>query len=229
MRWTHLLLLLAVATRAGADTMPPSLTQLSCSACPSPNEVRKRFSANQWQTLGEGSPVTQESTADGQESAKQRDIEASAIVPWPPQLVWDVLVDFDSRPKFMPSSTKSKITKVSGSDVWVDQELSVLWEDIHFSVINTIDAEHGTIHWVMNKDAPHDIADTTGSWQVAPLDGGKHTFLIYRSHTDTGRAVPAAIETFLIKRSIPKMIEAVRNETKRRGKGTAFLLPADEK
>lgn len=220
--------LLTATPASAAVAIPPELSKLSCGRCLSEADARNRFAPEEWLQLEAGDVVTREQAADGKDAKENRQTEASGIVSWPPQLVWDVLVDFDSRTKFMSTSTKSEITRIDGNDVRVDQALKILWEKIQFSVINHVDPATGRISWTMDKEKEHNIADTVGAWQIVPLDGGRHTLLLYTSHTDTGRPVPAMIESYVIKRSLPKMIEAVRDEVARRGKGSSYVLPNTE-
>ncbi|HYD48973.1 MAG TPA: SRPBCC family protein [Terriglobales bacterium] len=226
MRRTIAILVALASPAAAADVVPAELAQLTCSRCMTEAEARNRFRPEQWLNLEDGEILSAEHTAAGDDRKKHRETEATGIIPWPPELVWQVLVDFESRPKFMAGSTKSDIIGIDGNDVRVAQKVKVLWEEIRFTVINTVDPQTGTMDWKIDRSQPHDIAETTGRWQIVPIDDGKHTLLMYRSYTDTGRPVPAILEDYLIKRSLPKIVDAVRDETKRRGKGSAYVLPA---
>lgn len=46
-----------------------------------------------------------------------------------------------------------------------------------YQVIDTLDPERGALTWVLDESAPHDIADTTGAWQLAPLPERQQTFV----------------------------------------------------
>lgn len=223
--WIVALVLTLVAAAAFAEPVPPSLAKLGCAKCDAIDNVRVRFDDNEWKQLTAGAIVTKDRAKDVDGADQKREAEAYGVVPWPPSAVWDVLVDFEARPKWLKTSTESTILKVDDSHVYVRQRLSILWEDIGFGVINTVNPEKGLITWVLNPDIPHDIADTSGAWQVVPMDNGAHTLVMYRSHTDTGRAVPAVIEKFVMKQSLPKMIDSLRGETAKRGKNSRYLLP----
>ncbi len=45
---------------------------------------------------------------------------------------------------------------------------------------------------------------------------GRHTLVIYSNRLDTGQPLPRAIESFLLQRSLPQMINGLRGELQRR-------------
>ncbi len=79
-----------------------------------------------------------------------------------------------------------------------------------------MDAEQGVTTWALDKSAPHDIADTTGSWHIATLFPGDATLVRYRAWINTGRPVPRFIANFFIKRSLPKIVGGLQSELRRR-------------
>ena len=79
--------------------------------------------------------------------------------------------------------------------------------------------------WALDQEAEHDIADTTGSWAVVPLEGAQATLVRYRSWVDSGRSVPRFVEAFLTERSLPKIVEGIRTEVQRRYPGLRAAPP----
>jgi hypothetical protein len=98
----------------------------------------------------------------------------------------------------------------------VAQHLRFFMVDVRFTVINTADPAMGTLSWVLDESVAHDIAGTSGSWQLAPLANGRDTLLTYRAWNDIGRYIPAFIERSLVQRSLPDLIGGFRDEVERR-------------
>ena len=75
----------------------------------------------------------------------------------------------------------------------------------------------GLITFVLDRCSPHDIRDNAGSWQVLPHGDGK-TLLLSLDRVDPGTPVPGMIESYLVERSLPKMMNSLRQEVERRAR-----------
>lgn len=208
---------LVLVAQLNVERFPPAMQTPACIGCRAAlPEIRSSYSDADWQALMQGKVVTtaiRETRAGG---TVQSTNEASAIIPYPPAEVWSVVTDFESRPRFVPGNKEAQIVRREGNRVWIAEHLRVLLINVRFVVISTLEPEQGTVTWVIDRDAPHDIADTTGSWTVVPLEGGQATLVRYRTWIDSGRSVPRFVEDFLTKRSLPKIVEGIRGEVHRR-------------
>jgi uncharacterized protein YndB with AHSA1/START domain len=178
------------------------------------DHIRSRYSSEDWRALQDGKIVSSEVRESGAGEASTA--QAAGIIRYPPKDVWTVLTDFPSRPRYHPSTKEARIVRVDGNRVWVAEHLKFLWVNVRFHVIDTLNPELGTVSWVMDENAAHDIRDTKGFWQLAPLAQGQHTLVTYRAWLDTGKPVPGFIETFMLNRSLPQMISGIRAEVDRR-------------
>lgn len=200
-----------------ADPSPPAVPTTACIGCRSDlPQLRSSYSAEDWQALLRGKVITTRRADAASATGGQSTSEASAIVPYPPAQVWSVVTDFESRPRFVPGLKSVQILRREGKRLWIAEHLRILLINIRFVVVSTVDVEQGSVTWVMDHSAEHDIADTTGSWTVVPLDGGRETLVQYRTWIDSGRSVPRLAEDFLAKRSLPKIVEGIRSEVQRR-------------
>jgi hypothetical protein len=102
--------------------------------------------------------------------------------------------------------------------VWVAQRLRFFLVDVRYTVINTLDPVTGRMGFVLDESATHDIGGTRGSWQLTPLADGRETLLSYRAWVDTGRHLPAFVQQYLLRRSLPDLIAGVRDEVERRAR-----------
>jgi ribosome-associated toxin RatA of RatAB toxin-antitoxin module len=208
------LFLVAQLGAAPSPSAPPIPECIGCRA--NLTQVRSTYTAAEWQALKQGKVVTTKQSATDQSGAMQSTNEASAIIPYPPAQVWSVVTDFESRPRYVPGNKDAHIIRREGNRVWIAEHLRILLMNVRFVVISTLDPDQGTVTWVIDRSAAHDIADTTGSWTVVPLEGGHATLVRYRTWIDSGRSVPRFVEDFLTKRSLPKIVEGIRNEVQRR-------------
>lgn len=203
-----------LVAQLGAD---PALPAAPCLACRSDREaIRRTYAGAEWEALQRGEVITTQVADARSHAGVTSTMEASAIVPYPPEPVWSVVVDFESRPRFVPGNKAARILRRDGNRVWVAQHLRVMLVNVRFVVISTLDPEAGAVTWMLDRSAPHDIADTTGSWTIVPLAGRRQTLVRYRTTIDSGRAVPGFIEDYLVKRSLPRIVDGLRDEVQRR-------------
>ncbi len=199
--------------------LPPAMVAPSCVACQVDGErERGAFSADEWKQLEAGEVVTSEVRGESTTDSEQSRVRAAGIIRHPPERVWAVLTDFESRPGYMSNIEKIRIVRVEGNRAWIDEYLSFFLVDVYFRVINTIEPERGSIAFVLDKSVANDIAGTEGSWQLTPLANGRETLLHYRTWVDTGRSLPQFVETFLLQRSLPHLISEVRGEVDARAR-----------
>jgi ribosome-associated toxin RatA of RatAB toxin-antitoxin module len=209
---------LILLAQLNVERFPPAApTPAACIGCRVDlAPIRSSYSEADWQALMHGKVVTttvrDAHSGDGVQSTN----EASVVIPYPPAEVWSVVTDFESRPHFVPGVKEAQITRREGNRLWITEHLRVLLINVRFVVLSTVDPEQGAVTWVIDRTAPHDIADTTGSWVVVPLEGGQSTLVRYRTWIDSGRSVPRFVEDFLTNRSLPKIVEGVRAEVHRR-------------
>jgi ribosome-associated toxin RatA of RatAB toxin-antitoxin module len=209
------LLLLLVVHQTSASTL--SANPVSCVACRSDlDAMRKGYSADDWQALTRGEIVTSETEEPNAGGSAHANIESSAIISYPAAPVWSVLTDVEARPKFIPGMKKVSVVRVDGNRLWVTEHLRFFLCNIRYQVVDVIDPEQGLISWTLDKSVAHDIADTTGSWQIASLPSGRDTLVRYRAWVDTGRPVPRFVKDFLIGWSLPKIAGGLRSEVQRR-------------
>jgi ribosome-associated toxin RatA of RatAB toxin-antitoxin module len=198
-------------TRTPAVRLPKALTAPSAVAVQvNAERVRRRYTTRQWEALLAGEIVSAASReADGQHA------EASGVIRYAPGDLWPLLVDFESRPAYLPGAQEIRILKVAGNRVWLAEQVKILFVSIAYQVINTLDPAAGSVSWVLDDTATNDIAATAGSWQLVPVAGGQ-TLVRYSNVLDTGQPLPGVIERVLLKRSLPQMIGGLRAEAARR-------------
>lgn len=178
--------------------------------------MRSLYADEEWRRLERGEVITSTRDQKGENGAVSYFNEASAIFDRPPPETWSVITDFASRPVYSPGCKAVQTVRSEGNRLWLAEHIRVLLIDIRYTTINDLEPENGTIFWRMDRSAPHDIEDTGGSWQIAPLPDGMRTLVRYRVNVDTGKPVPRVIQNILTGRSLPKMIAGMRTEMEKR-------------
>jgi hypothetical protein len=173
--------------------------------------VRKQYGARAWTALTAGEILSAASRGDDGHHAG-----AAGVIDRPAGELWPLLVDFESRPDYLPGAQQIRIERVAGNRVWLAETVKVLFVRIAYRVINTLDPAAGAVRWVLDDTAANDIAATIGAWELVPLDRGERTLLRYANVLDTGQPIPAAVERLLLTRSLPEMIGGMRREATRR-------------
>ncbi len=177
--------------------------------------VRDPLSADEWAQVQAGESVVSRVVETDTQGNKKSSARSTAILPFSVAAVWDVLIDFEARPRFAPGIKSVVRVRQEGNQIWLDQRIHVLLVEIYFRIINTIDTEFGRVSWRIDPEAKNEIADTNGSWQVVRL-GERQTLLQYQSRIDSGRPVPEFVEDFLSSTSLPKVLRALCDEVARR-------------
>ena len=98
----------------------------------------------------------------------------------------------------------------------MEQDFRILLASLHHTTIYQLDPARGELHWELDLDAPHDIAGSRGTWQLASADGGRATLVRYSAAVESGRQVPGFVERLLVERSIDALFESLRGELARR-------------
>lgn len=114
-----------------------------------------------------------------------------------PTTVWNALIDFAAYPKIFKRIRTSEITRKEGDLVYLETYLkpqTFVKNQIQHTVSN-IAAGPGRLVW---KQLDGNFKHVDGSWDVAPVAGGK-TKLTYTLHVDADTIVPPSMVAFLLK------------------------------
>lgn len=204
------------AAGAAEPRLPPGLEGAACVACRVESEDLLRDFAQEDLRAIHGGEVVAREVARAPAGERERTVTAAGFVIGAPEQVWSVLTDWESYPSFFPNAKETHVRRIEGRRAWLSQRLEVFFFDVRYGVVWEMDPEAGRVRFELDPDVPHDIAGTRGSWRLAPLDAGARTLVRYEAWIDTGRAVPGFVEEALMRRSLPRLLVALREEVGRR-------------
>lgn len=154
---------------------------------------------------------------------KGRRIVAIAEVDARPEVVFNVVNDFDHYPEFMPYVIESRILSRNGdSEVVAYNRIAppfVAERDypLKFRMTRGTSANGGVFRseWTASPEAEPEVKGVVrirlndGSWVAEPISGGKRTRLTYTLLTNPGGLIPDFVANMSNTVAIPKLFKAV--------------------
>ena len=204
----------AAAAHAGDAAPPQSLDCIACRA--DAGALLTGYSVTEWEQLRAGEVITSEARDESASETRRSTVSASGLLEASPAQAWSVITDHAAYPSFMPTVETTRVLSRADGRLSVLQHLRILFVDVRYSTLWTLDPARGLATWQLDESAPHDIAETSGSWQLALLPERDRTLVRYRARVDTGQPVPGPIERLLTRSSLPRVVRSVREEVQRR-------------
>lgn len=161
-----------------------------------------------------------------------RRVIAVSEVEVPPEVVFNVLVDFEHYREFMPYVKESEVLSRTGDNEVVTYARIappfISERDYPLKVRLTRKAAAGDdarkdgtfkVEWTALPEAKPEVEGVVriklneGSWLAEPLDGGRHTRLTYTLLTDPGGLIPDFVFNLSNTVAIPELFDAVRKRS----------------
>jgi ribosome-associated toxin RatA of RatAB toxin-antitoxin module len=127
-------------------------------------------------------------------------VRASILIPAPPEIVWNVMLDCANAPRFVPSLRACSIETQAPdgtSDVRVHR---VAWLAGFPHVTIRFASTYRANREIRFERISGDVAQMTGVWLLEPRSNGQ------------ARLLPSTLVRGALKRDTPKILEAVRRE-----------------
>lgn len=139
------------------------------------------------------------------EARQSIDIDAS------PEQVYDLIVDFDAYPSFVPDQSAVRVLERDGDRWRVEFELSVV-KKLRY-VLDLVGERGRSVRWsLVSGDM---MASNEGGWTLEPLEGGG-TRATYHIDVELRGFVPRSVARLLIERTLPANVRAFKREAERR-------------
>jgi ribosome-associated toxin RatA of RatAB toxin-antitoxin module len=150
-------------------------------------------------------PVVSEKTSDGKNYQITK-IEIAA----PPEDVFAVIVDYKNSGKLFANLTKSDVISHDAENNTTDVAFSLkgilnLWS---FDYVLSIKESYPSLiefHRVSGA-----FKRNEGYWKLTPIDGGKHTEVVYAKYVDAGMAVPPSLVAKEVRDSTASVVQNLK-------------------
>ena len=135
----------------------------------------------------------------------------SIVIDVPPEKLFDVIVDYDRYPEFLPEVKEARSKERKGNAVDVDYVADIV-KRIRYT-LHHVEERPRTVRWTFVKGDL--MRDNHGSWTLEPTHDGK-TRATYTIEVGVGPLVPRSIVNMLVDQSLPKLLEAFKKRAETR-------------
>lgn len=148
------------------------------------------------------------------------DFAAEALLPVAPQLVWNVLTDYDRIASFVPGLAASRRVSGAGEPLLLEQRLRVASGGFHFEAVVLLRVEEQPYQEIRFEAVDGNLREMRGEWSIADLVEGSR--LAYRLRMVPGFWLPPVLGPKLIRDGFRAQFDALTTEMMRRaGAGPA--------
>jgi ribosome-associated toxin RatA of RatAB toxin-antitoxin module len=199
-------LLLTGAARDASDAR--------CIACDADAAaVLSRFDAAQLERLRRGDVLASSEAVEG--GSGGHGARGALVMRAPPSLVWEVLTDYASWPDFVPRLEGLEVLEETDGQARLRHRVRLLGMDIHYGTVRSLFPRRGRIEARLDPRQDNDLIAHESRWQLVPFDESA-TLVDFRVALRTGRWIPGFVEAELVRRTLPRHLEALRAEAERR-------------
>jgi len=142
------------------------------------------------------------------------DAQHRQIVNVPLKNLYDCILDFENYPKYVSGVKKTRITNQGPEATTVVMETELMKRiEYTISVKSEFNSEKAKVWWTLVEGDFFQKND--GLWELVRVDD-KSTQVLYKLDLEFSVSVPSFILKGLIKTSLPKAVEDVATEAKRK-------------
>lgn len=131
----------------------------------------------------------------------------------PPEKIWNILMDIEKYPEFMP--VKKYYYKVKTNDydvVHVEPEAPSMF-NVSYDLKRTFDKKNWKMYF---EKVAGKIKSINGYWKFEPVDS-RYTKVIYVNNVEIGIPIPNFVKDYFIKGSLNKVADNVRKRVESNG------------
>lgn len=147
-------------------------------------------------------------------NTKASELQLIFLIKSTPEKVWDVLMDCDNYPKFMPVKSYNYKSRHGSYDiVHVVPDAPAM-----FSVDYDMKRVYDKKDWKITfSKVAGKIKSINGWWKLEPISGGRQTKVTYVNNIDIGMPVPGFVKDYFAKGSLGKLAEGVKKRVESNG------------
>ena len=141
---------------------------------------------------------------------QQRAVSAAIHIPADPDQLWEIMVDCDEAPGFVPGLRRCSVLEETpeGYGQLIEHEVKLAW--FAPTVTYQFEATYQPYEQIAFRRTSGDLREMEGSWTLMEIPSGG-TLVIYDVRMVPGFAVPKWMVRRSLKRSLPKVLRALRS------------------
>jgi ribosome-associated toxin RatA of RatAB toxin-antitoxin module len=153
-------------------------------------------------------------------AAESQDVESTIEVDAPLEVVWHVLTDFASWPRFVPNLKHIDVLGSAEQPTALRYQTESIGISVDFTARTDVRADLHRLDLALDESAANDITAMRASWQLTALGDGR-VRIQFRSEVESGQPVPQFIQRRVVRESVEATIRNFTSEVERRVKGAA--------
>lgn len=163
--------------------------------------------------LGAGEALVTVASVDGADGA----VNAVIDVPVPPSRAWQVLLECERAPQFMPNLKACSViqtgpTDSSGGPKWDEREHRVAWIALLPDLRSRFHSDYVFEKEIRFRKTTGDLDVLDGMWSLDPIDGGRATRLRYNARIGFSAMVPGFMVRSSLESDFPQFLQALKAE-----------------
>jgi len=176
------------------------------------------FTRNQWKELNKGKFVKGHEEYVDDAGHKAGKGIAYMVINFPPQSVWDQILDFNHYKEFFPSISMCRIYKQEDNEIFAEFNLKIGFViNIHYNIHHTFSPTQSRLTWIADQSRKNDFSESKGMWTVWPFENGA-SLVGYTVSIESGRPVPKIIEDLAAQSGLNKVMAALKKRIKKKAK-----------
>ena len=165
-----------------------------------------RLTDDDWKRLNRGGVVVH----TGEQGDEPR-VEAMILIPRPAEHIWEVMVDCERAPEFVPNMRRCEVVERARDGSWelIEHEIKYRW----FAPKTTyrFKADYVPQQRIHFKRVSGDLRQLEGDWGLFPFPVESGMVLVsYSVFIDPGRLVPEFLVRRALQRDLPELMLALK-------------------
>ncbi len=159
-----------------------------------------------WEQLGAGEVIVQSDKVDG-----RRRVEAAVVIQQPTADIWQVMLDCDNAPEFVPNMQRCQIIQQADDRSWEIIEHQVKYGWLAPKTVYQFRADYVPQQKIHFERISGDLNHLEGDWMLTPIDGLEDYVLVtYSVFIDPGFLVPGFITRGALRDDLPDVMRSLR-------------------
>ena len=126
-----------------------------------------------WEQLSKGQVLVDTQTIEG-----RRRVEAAVLIAQQPEGIWDVMLDCDAAPEFVPSMQRCTVLEQFPEDTSVEPEWQIIEHEVKYGwlapkTVYQFKADYKTNQHISFSRISGDLNELEGDWQLLSIEPGE--------------------------------------------------------